>query len=93
MSSTISHEPTNGSLTLELSGISICRMDTFNNPAPLTPWAKFRKESKERRAFAAQQRADGKPVLEIARTLGVSPQAVYDMIRKHEAAQPGSVQQ
>ena len=60
-------------------------MDTFNDPLPLTPWAKFRAESIERRAYAVKLRADGVPVLQIARTLGTSPQAVYDMLRKAAA--------
>ena len=93
LSSAISNEPTNGSLTLQLLVGSIGVMETFNDPNHLTPWNRFRQESLERRAAAFQMRSDGKPVLEIARTLGVSPQAVYDMIRKAQATQPGSVPQ
>jgi DNA-binding NarL/FixJ family response regulator len=50
-------------------------------PPAQTPWAKRLQESSERRATAAQMHAEGKTVLDIARTLGVSPQAVYSMLR------------
>ena len=58
-----------------------------------TPYEKYLEEAHARREEAARMHADGKRVPEIARTLGITQQRVYQILGSVKDTQPGSVPQ